>query len=97
MSEELIKEIGDHLEKLQRQRAFLMAAMAHLMERDFEDPEAIRLKIVLATAFIDKIFEKGHVLNDDAERVVLVAMKEMLLKEKAIEEIKKDLRSSDPF
>lgn len=86
------------LEVLFKQRAFLMAAMAHLMEKEVEDAEDFtRFKVAIAQAFTDNIMEQGIMLGDETERAVLLSMKEMLEKENALQQVKKALRSSDPF
>lgn len=86
------------LEVLFKQRAFLMAVMAHFMEKDFEDIEDVtRFKVVIAQAFIDNIMGKDVMLADETEKAVLLCMKEMLEKEDVLQQIKKALRSEDPF
>lgn len=86
------------LEVLFKQRAFLMAAMAHLMEKEVEDAEDfVRFKVAIAQAFTDNLMGEGIMIGDETEEAVLLTIKEMLEKENALQQIKKALRSSDPF
>ena len=86
------------LETLMRQRAFLMAVMAHLMEKDFEDMEdLLRFRVAIAQAFTDNVIEKGIMLGDETERTVLLSIRDMIEKEAALEQIKNELKSGNPF
>lgn len=86
------------LETLTKQRAFLMAVMAHLMEKDFEDMEdLLRFRVVVAQAFTDNVMEKGIMLEDETERIVLRSIRDMFEKEAALEQIRNELRSGNPF
>lgn len=86
------------LETLMRQRAFLMAVMAHLMEKDFEDMEdLLRFRVAIAQAFTDNVMEKGIMLGDETERTVLLSIRDMIEKEAALEQIKNELKSGNPF
>jgi hypothetical protein len=86
------------LETLIKQRAFLMAVMAHLMEKDFEDMEDLtKFRVAIAQAFTDNVMEKGIVLGDETEKAVLLSIKEMIQKEAALQQVKNELRSTDPF
>lgn len=86
------------LETLMKQRAFLMAVMAHLMEKDFEDMEDLtRFRVAIAQAFTDNVMEKGIVLGDETEMTVLLSIREMIQKEAALQQVRNELRSNDPF
>lgn len=86
------------LETLTKQRAFLMAVMAHLMEKDFEDMEdLLRFRVVVAQAFTDNVMEKGIMLEDETERIVLRSIRDMFEKEAALEQIRNELKSGNPF
>lgn len=86
------------LETLVRQRAFLMAVFAHLMDKDVDSPEDfVIFKVAIAQAFMDQIIEKGSVVGDEAEITVLKKVQEMCEKENALQQVKKDLGSMDPF
>lgn len=86
------------LETLMKQRAFLMAVMAHLMEKDFEDTEElIRFRVAIAQAFTDNVMEKGIMLGDETETAVLLSIREMLQKEALLQQVKNELGSNDPF
>ena len=86
------------LETLMKQRAFLMAVMAHLMEKDFEDMEdLLRFRVAIAQAFTDNVMEKGIMLGDETERTVLISIRDMIEKEDALEQIKNELKSGNPF
>jgi hypothetical protein len=95
MLEEMLEKMKKDFEILHLQRCFLMAAMQHLMERDFEDPEAVRFKVAIAQAMVDNLFEKGYSLSDEIEKSVMVSMKEMLERERLLSSIKNDLKG--PF
>lgn len=86
------------LETLMKQRAFLMAVMAHLMEKDFEDMEDLtRFRVAIAQAFTDNVMDKGTMVGDETEMAVLLSIKEMIQKEAALQQVKNELRSNDPF
>ena len=86
------------LETLMKQRAFLMAVMAHLMEKDFEDMEDLtRFRVAIAQAFTDNVMEKGIILGDETEMTVLLSIREMIQKEAALQQVKNELRSNNPF
>lgn len=86
------------LETLMKQRAFLMAVMAHLMEKDFEDMEDLtRFRVAIAQAFTDNVMDKGIMVGDETEMAVLLSIKEMIQKEAALQQVKNELRSNDPF
>ena len=86
------------LETLMKQRAFLMAVMAHLMEKDFEDMEDLtRFRVAIAKAFTENVMEKGIILGDETEMTVLLSIREMIQKEAALQQVKNELRSTDPF
>jgi activator of 2-hydroxyglutaryl-CoA dehydratase len=75
-----------------------MAVMAHLMEKDFEDMEDLtKFRVAIAQAFTDNVMEKGIVLGDETEKAVLLSIKEMIQKEAALQQVKNELRSTDPF
>jgi hypothetical protein len=95
MLEQMLEKMKKDFEILHRQRCFLMASLQHLMEKDFEDPEATRFKVAIAQAMVDHIFEKGHALSDDIEKSVMISMKEMLERERLLSSIKNDLNG--PF
>lgn len=86
------------LETLMKQRAFLMAVMAHLMEKDFEDMEdLLRFRVAIAQAFTDNVMEKGIMLGDETERTVLISIRDMIEKEAALEQVRNELKSGNPF
>ena len=86
------------LETLMKQRAFLMAVMAHLMEKDFEDMEDLtRFRVAIAQAFTDNVMDKGIIVGDETEMTVLLSIREMIQKEAALQQVKNELRSNDPF
>ncbi len=86
------------LETLTKQRAFLMAVMAHLMEKDFEDMEdLLRFRVAIAQAFTDNVMEKGIMLGDETERTVLISIRDMIEKEAALEQVRNELKSGNPF
>ena len=86
------------LETLMRQRAFLMAVMAHLMEKDFEDMEdLLRFRVAIAQAFTDNVMEKGIMLGDETEKTVLLSIRDMIEKEAALEQVRNELKSGNPF
>jgi hypothetical protein len=91
MLEQMLEKMKKDFEILHRQRCFLMAALQHIMEKDFEDPEATHFKIAIAQAMVDGLFDKGHALSDEIERSVMISMKEMLERERVLSNIKKDL------
>ena len=95
MLEQMLEKMQKDFEILHRQRCFLMAALQHLMEKDFEDPEATRFKVAIAQAMVDSLFEKGHSLSDDIEMSVMVSMKDMLERERLLSNIKGELNG--PF
>jgi hypothetical protein len=95
MLEQMLEKMQKDFEILHRQRCFLMAALQHLMEKDFEDPEATRFKVAIAQAMVDSLFEKGYSLSDDIEMSVMVSMKDMLERERLLSNIKGELNG--PF
>jgi hypothetical protein len=95
MLEQMLEKMQKDFEILHRQRCFLMASLQHLMEKDFEDPEATRFKVAIAQAMVDGLFDKGHSLSDEIERSVLISMKEMLERERLLYNIKGELNG--PF
>lgn len=96
--EELLKHFEKQFEVLHRQRAFLMAALDRLMEKDFEEKEATVLQLAVAETFLTSLLEKDYMLGDEVEKKVLQGILSKLEREKALVQVKQSLDTPpDPF
>lgn len=87
------------LEKLLGQRAFMVACIMNLMSKEFEDLEDLtRFKLSLAEALVkDMESSNSFLLGDEVDKQLLKSIRDMLVKEQAVLELKNILKLGDAF
>lgn len=96
--QELLKHFEKQFEILHKQRAFFMAALSNLMEKDFEDREATVYQVALSEMFLDTILKEGYLLKDEVEKKVIENILAKLEREKTLVQVKESLDTPpEPF
>lgn len=75
-------------DKVQKQRAFLLAALSALMETEFEGEDIHRFKTNVAIAFFDEFFSGTIDVKDELDSVFLTDIKDMLERSRAVDNLK---------
>lgn len=85
----MTKEQQNYYEKVEKQRAFLLAALCAFMELEFEGEDIQKFKLKVAISFHHEFFDNKNINVEDAmDMIFLKHLKEAFERQQAVNNLK---------